>query len=73
MVQDPLALDVVVEPAAQPGPGTGEGLVGDLEDPVVAGDQPGLDEHLDQLVVLGVGGDQAPRHPGADGLALGAG
>ena len=41
VVPDPLALDVVVEPAAEPGPGAGERLVGDLEDAVVAGDQPG--------------------------------
>ena len=72
VVPDPLALDVVVEPAAEPGPGSGEGFVGDLEGAVVAGDQPGGDQHLDELLVLGVGADQAPRHPGADRFALGA-
>ena len=64
VVQDPLPLDVVVEPAPQPRPGAGEGLVGDLEDAVVAGDQPGADEQLDELVVLGVGGDEPSGDPG---------
>ena len=72
VVQDPLPLDVVVEPAAQPGPGPGERLVGDLQDAVVAGHQPGADEQLDQLVVLGVVGDQPAGHPAAHRLALGA-
>ncbi len=72
VVTGPLTLDVVVEPAPEPGPGPGEGFVGDLEGAVVAGDQPGGDQHLDELLVLGVGADQAPRHPGADRFALGS-
>ena len=39
MVQDPLALDVLLEPVAQPGPLPGECLVGDLHHALVAGDQ----------------------------------
>ena len=73
VVPDPLALDVVVEPATQPRPGPGERLVGDLEDPLVAGHQPGADEHLDQLLVVPVGGDQPARHPGAHRFATDAG
>ena len=55
VVQQPQALDVVVEPAAQPRPGPGQRLVGDLDGAVVAGDQPRADQHLDQPLVLGVG------------------
>ena len=65
MVPGSLALDVVVEPAAQPWPGAGEGFLGDLEHPFVAGHQPRADEHLDQLLVVPVRGDQAARGLGA--------
>ena len=61
MVPDPLALDVVVQPAAQPRPGPGERFVGDLEHPFVAGHQPGADQLLDQLLV---GGSEAIRRRG---------
>ena len=70
VVADPLALDVVVEPGPEPGPGAGQGLVGDLEDAVVAGDQAGRDQDLDQPFVRRVGGDQAAGYPGADGCPL---
>ena len=51
-MEDPLALDVVLEPAAEPWPGAGERFVGDLEDSVVAGDEPGLHESVDELVLV---------------------
>ena len=70
VVEDPLALDVVLEPAAEPRPGAGERLVGDLDDAVVAGDQAGPDEPVDELVLVGVGDDLAAGDAGADGLAL---
>ncbi len=41
VAQDALSLDVVVEPAPQAGPGSGQRLVGELDDAVVAGDEPG--------------------------------
>ena len=72
VAEDALALDVLVEPALQPGPGPGQGLVGDLDDAVVAGDEPGADQPLDELVVGGVGGHGAPGHPAADALPIGA-
>ncbi len=64
VVPDALALDVVVEPAAQPGPGAGQRLVGDLEDPLVAGDEPRVDEQLDQLLVVGVRARSVGAGPG---------
>ncbi len=70
VVEDPLALDVVLEPAAEPRPGAGECLVRDLEDSVVAGDQPGLHEPVDELVLSGCGDDLSAGDAGADGLAL---
>ena len=48
VVPDALALDVVVEPAAEPGPGPGQCLVGDLEDALVAGHQARREQGLDQ-------------------------
>ena len=60
VVPDPLPLDVVVEPAAQPRPGAGQGLVGDLEDALVAGHQSSGDQGLDELVVGGR--DEPSRH-----------
>ena len=68
VVQHPLALDVVVQPAAQAGPRPGERLVGDLEDPVVTRDEPGGHEHLDQPLPLGVGRHDPAGHPDPDGL-----
>ena len=65
MAQDALAFDVIVEPGPQAGPGTGEGLVRQLHHTVVARQQPRRDEALDELLVLRVGGDLAPRHPRA--------
>jgi len=64
------AVDVVLEPPAQPRPGSSKGLVGDLQDPVVTGHEAGRDQHLDQPVVLGVRADQASGDPGAHGLSL---
>ena len=63
VVQDPLAFDVVVEPAAQPGPGAGQRLVGDLDDAVVAGDQPGADEPLDSSSWAGWVTTRSARQP----------
>ena len=70
VVEDPLALDVVLEPAAEPRPGAGERLVRYLEDSVVAGDEPGLHEPVDELVLIGGGDDLSAGDAGADGLAL---
>ena len=39
MVQDALALDILIEPVAHRGGLPREGLVGDLHDALVAGDQ----------------------------------
>ena len=64
VVQDPTAVDVVLQPPAQARPGPGEGLVGDLQDAVVAGDEPRRDEHLDQPVARGVRADRAAAGPG---------
>ena len=71
VVADALAFDVVVEPASQSWPGAGQGLVGDLQDAVVAGDQAGSDKGLDQLVVGGR--DEPSRHAAPDCFAFGAG
>ena len=73
VVQDPLALDVVLQPAAEPRPRAGQRLVCDLDDAVVAGDQPGSDEPVDELVLGGMGDDLAARQPGSDRFAFGAG
>jgi hypothetical protein len=70
---DALPFDVVVQPAPQPGPRSGEGFVGELDDVLVADHEPGGDELLDNLLVLGVGGDGTAGYPGPHGLALGAG
>ena len=64
VAQDPLALDVVVEPAAQAGPRPGECLVGQLDRSVVARHQPGRDEQLDQPLVFAIGGEQCAGVPG---------
>jgi hypothetical protein len=69
----PLPLDVVVQPVAQPGPGAGEGLVGQLDHVLVAGHQPGGDELFDDLLADGVGGHDPAGDPGADRFAVGAG
>ena len=73
VVQDPLAFDVVVQPAAEPGPRAGQRLVCDLDEAVVAGDQAGSDEPVDELVLGGMGDDLPARQPGADRFAFGAG
>ena len=73
VVQDPLAFDVVLQPAAEPRPRAGQRLVCDLDDAVVAGDQPGSDEPVDELVLGGMGDDLAARQPGSDRFAFGAG
>ena len=72
VAQDALALDVLVEPALQAGPGPGERLVGELDDAVVAGDKPGADQQLDELVVGGVGRHGPAGHPAAHRLPVGA-
>ena len=70
MAQDALAFDVVVQPRLQAGPGAGERFVGQLDGVVVAGHQPGADEQLDELLVLGVGGDGAPGDAAAHRFAF---
>ena len=52
VAQDALPVGVVVEPVPQPWPGPGERLVGQLDDTVVAGDEAGPDEQLDDLLVV---------------------
>ena len=71
VAEDALALDIVVQPGLQPGPGPGQRFVGQLDGVVVAGHQPGVDEQLDELVVLGVGGDGAAGDAAAHWFALG--
>ena len=72
-MEHPLALDVVVQPAPQARPGPGECLVGELQDPVVAGDEPRCDQLLDEVVAVGVGGHHPAGDPAAHRFALGAG
>ena len=72
VVQDPLAFDVVLQPAAESRPRAGQRLVCDLDEAVVAGDQPGSDEPVDELVLGGMGDDLAARQPGSDRFAFGA-
>ena len=52
VAQDALPVGVVVEPVPQPWPGPGERLVGQLDDSLVAGDEAGPDEQLDDLLVI---------------------
>ncbi len=47
--------------------------MGDLEDPLVAGHEPRADEHLDQLLVVQVRGDQTARDLGTHCLTTDAG
>ncbi len=73
VVQDPLPLDVLLEPALQPGPGARQRLVGDLDDPGVTGDQARAHQQVDEAararghwtaVVAAPGcGPARPRHP----------
>ena len=53
VVQDPLPLDVLLEPALQPGPGARQRLVGDLDDTGVAGDQTRAHQQVDEVLMLG--------------------
>ena len=48
VAEDPLAVDVVVEPAAQTWPGPGQRFVGQLDHVAVGGHQAGRDQLLDQ-------------------------
>ena len=73
VAQDALALDVVVQPAPQAGPGPGQRFVGQLDGVVVAGHQAGSDEQLDELFVFGVGGDRAAGDAAAHRFAVGGG
>ena len=73
VVQDPLPFDVVLEPAAQPGPGAGECLVRNLDDAVVTGDEAHPDEPVHEFVLGGVGDDLAAGQPGPYWFAYGAG
>lgn len=52
MPPDPLPLDVLLQPAAQPGPVARQRLVGQLDHPVVDGDQPGVHQQLHDRPVL---------------------
>ena len=60
-MQDPLSLDVVVEPAAQAWPFAGQGLVGEGDVAVVAGEQARADQELHQPLLLGTGDDAVAR------------
>ena len=73
MAEDALPVDVVVEPAPEARPRSGQGLVGQLDDTVVAGQEASIDEQLDQVLVVGVGGERAPGHRMRHGLAVGGG
>ncbi len=72
VAQDSLALDVLVEPAPQAGPGPRQRLVGELDHTVVAGDEPGSYEQLDELIALGVGSHGSAGHPESERLPVGA-
>ena len=73
VVQDPLALHVVVEPPAQARPLSGQGLVGEGDVAVVAGEQPRPHQQLDESLLLGTGHDPVPGDADPRGLALGTG
>ena len=54
VAQDALAFGVVVEPVVQAWPGPDQGFVGEFDDAVVAGDQPGCDQGFDECSWWGV-------------------
>ena len=68
--EDPLPVDVVVEPAAQPRPHPHQRLVGDLDRVPVDAHQAGVDELLDQVSMLVVGSDLRAGHAGAHRVAV---
>ena len=68
--EEPLPVDVVIEPAPQPGPHPDQRLVGDLDRVAVDAHQPGLDQLLHQPAVCVVGRHLVPRHPGSHRVAV---
>ena len=73
MLEDPLPLDVLVQPSAQSGPFTGQRLVRDLHVALVAAEQPRVHELFDEPVVCLVQRQLAARDAGADRPAVVAG
>ena len=71
--EDALPVDVVVEPAAQPGPNSDQRLVGDLDGVPVDAHQPCFDELLNEPLVLVIGGNLRARHPRPHRVAVLAG
>ena len=70
VVADALTVDVVLQPGSESRPRAGQRLVGELDDTVVAGDQPGRDEQVDEVVLGGVADHQSSRDPAAHRLAV---
>lgn len=70
VAQDPLAVDVVVQPGTQPRPRAHQRRVRQLDGAVVAGQQPLCDEFFDQLLCLASAVSSRPRHPGTHRLAV---
>ena len=70
VVQDPLSLPVVVEPPAQPRPRPDQRLVSEGDVAVVAGQQPGRDQQLDDPLAIRSGRGASARHPDAQRLTL---
>jgi hypothetical protein len=62
VAQDALALEVVVEPPAQPGPRPREGLVREVEHVGVRRHQPGPHEALDEVLVRCISRDRVARY-----------
>jgi hypothetical protein len=60
-----LPFDVIVKPATKARPGLGDGFVGELDRRVVTGDEPGGDEHLQEVFAFDVRGDGASRNAAA--------
>ena len=70
VVEDLLAFQIVLEPAAETRPSPGEGFVSQFDDAVVAGDEARADQQIDERVRLGAGHHRPSRQPAADRLAV---
>ena len=70
MAHDALTGDVVVEPAAQPGPGPSQRLMGDLERVLLCRDESGTNQQPDDTFTTRVAQQAAAGHPAADRITL---
>ena len=70
MAKHPLPLDVGVEPLTKTGPRTGERLMGQLDDVLVARHEACIDQLVDKALALVVGDDGLPGDPIGHRVAL---